>query len=66
MEIRLVSTKHYAAYCSVARQTIWRRVKEGSLDYYVIVTAKGKDKKKWFALDAPNKRRFLDLGPTIL
>ncbi|OGY24273.1 MAG: hypothetical protein A2172_00180 [Candidatus Woykebacteria bacterium RBG_13_40_15] len=64
-EIKLLTVKNYATLSGVSRQTIWRWTKEGSLDYYVLITEKGKS-RKLFAIDEPNKRMILDLGPTIL
>ena len=65
-EIRLLTVKHYAAICRLSRQTVWRQVKDGSLDYYLLITQKGLGRRKWFAVDEPTRRRILNLRPTIL
>jgi len=59
-KIKLLSTKEYAKKKDISRVTVWRRTKNGVLDYYILPGSK----KRWFAEKGPDifrtEQKFLD------
>lgn len=60
-KIKLLTTKEYAKHQNVDRTTIWRWVKNNSIDFYVLPDSS----KKWFKVDIP-KNNLVDYQDTSI
>lgn len=51
--IKLLNTQNFAKLKGISRGTVWRRVKNGALDCYLLPGSS----KKYFVAELPNIRR---------